>query len=276
MYFRPFFHDIREVHILARLYPLFSSSKGNATFIGTPKGGVLIDAGVTYRRLCMGLERCGLSLSAIQGVFITHDHSDHVRGLKTLTERLTVPIYGQGKTLRNLIDHDAIALRANLQEIGAASIQVADVSLNAFVTPHDTVQSCGYRIAMPDGKICAVCTDLGYVTRGVEEALNGCDLVLLEANYDEDLLREGKYPPYVKERILSKVGHLSNTDCAAQAKKLVQSGTTRLILGHLSQENNRPHLAEQAVVSALADMVRGQDYLLQVAKVETEGEMIAF
>lgn len=261
---------------MARLYPLFSSSKGNATFIGTPKGGVLIDAGVTYRRLCMGLARCELPLSAIQGVFITHDHSDHVRGLKTLTEQLHVPIYGQGKTLRNLIDHDALSPGAILQEIRQGSIQVADLSLNAFETPHDTVQSCGYRIVMPDGKVCAVCTDLGHVTRGVEEALTGCDLVLLEANYDENLLRGGKYPPYVKARILSKVGHLSNMDCAAQARKLIQSGTTRLILGHLSQENNRPQLAEEAVVNHLADMVRGQDYLLQVAKVETEGEMIAF
>ncbi len=276
MHFRPFFHTIREVYILARLYPLFSSSKGNATFIGTPRGGVLIDAGVTYRRLCMGMERCNLPLSAIQGVFITHDHSDHVRGLKTLTEHLPVPIYGQGKTLRNLIDHNAIASCANLQEINTGSVHVADISLNAFETPHDTVQSCGYRVVMPDGKICAVCTDLGYVTRGVEEALNGCNLVLLEANYDENLLRSGKYPPYVKARILSKVGHLSNMDCAVQVRKLVQSGTTRLILGHLSQENNRPQLAEDAVVDALADMVRGQDYLLQVAKVETEGEMIAF
>ncbi len=261
---------------MARLYPLFSSSKGNATFIGTPQGGVLIDAGVTYRRLCLAFERCGLPLSAIQGVFITHDHSDHVRGLKTLTEHLQVPIYGQGKTLRNLIDHEAVAASAILQEINQSSIAIADLSLNAFVTPHDTVQSCGYRITMADGKVCAVCTDLGHVTRTVEEALTGCDLVLLEANYDENLLRGGKYPPYVKARILSKVGHLSNMDCAAQARKLIQNGTTRLILGHLSQENNRPQLAEETVVETLSDMVRGQDYLLQVAKVETEGEMIAF
>ena len=260
---------------MARMYPLFSSSKGNATFIGTPQGGVLIDAGVTYKRLTTAMERCGLSLSAVQGVFITHDHSDHVRGLKALSERLQVPIYGQGKTLRNLIDHGAIAPSASLQEINHA-VQVADMSLSAFVTPHDTVQSCGYRITMPDGKVCAVCTDLGHVTRTVEEALIGCDLVLLEANYEETLLRSGKYPPYVKARILSKVGHLSNVDCAAQAKKLIENGTTRLILGHLSQENNRPVLAEDTVVQTLAGMTRGSDYLLEVAKVETEGEMMVF
>lgn len=260
---------------MARLYPLFSSSKGNATFIGTPQGGVLIDAGVTFKRLAAAMERCGLPLSAIQGVFITHDHSDHVRGLKTLSERLQVPIYGQGKTLRNLIDHDAIASSATLKEINH-SVQVADLSLSAFVTPHDTVQSCGYRVEMTDGRICAVCTDLGYVTKTVEEALMGCDLVLLEANYDEPMLREGKYPPYVKTRILSNVGHLSNVDCAAQARKLIENGTTRLILGHLSQENNRPALAEETVVGALTSMTRGRDYLLEVAKAETNGEMTVF
>lgn len=260
---------------MARIYSLFSSSKGNATFIGTPQGGVLIDAGVTYKRLEAAMERCGLSMSAVQGVFITHDHSDHVRGLKMLTERHRIPIYAQGKTLRNLIDTEQVAASAVLAEMNG-TVCAADLSLTAFDTPHDTVQSCGYRIAMPDGRSCAVCTDLGYVTKTVDDALRGCDLVLLEANYDERMLKSGPYPPYVKARILSESGHLSNEMCAAQAKKLVTGGTTRLLLGHLSQENNRPELAEQAVVSALSDFVRGQDYLLSVAKVETTGEMIAF
>ena len=260
---------------MARLYSLFSSSKGNATYIGTPQGGVLIDAGVSYRRLAQAMERCGLAMSAIQGVFITHDHSDHVRGLKVLSEQLRVPIYGQGKTLRNLIDHDAVSASAILQEMNQ-TITLADLALTAFVTPHDTVQSCGYRVQMSDGRICAVCTDLGHVTKTVEEALTGCDLVLLEANYDEQMLRTGRYPPYVKKRILSNVGHLSNTDCAQQVRKLIESGTTRLILGHLSQENNRPALAEAAVANALSGLCRGRDYLLEVAKVETSGEMTVF
>lgn len=260
---------------MARMYSLFSSSRGNATFVGTPKGGVLIDVGVSFRRLSLAMQRCGLPMSAIQGVFITHDHSDHVRGLKMLSEKLAIPIYGQGKTLRNLIDNAAIASSAMLMEL-SGTVCIADLSLTAFDTPHDTIQSCGYRIGMPDGRVCAVCTDLGHVTKAVDDALVGCDLVLLEANYEETLLKSGSYPPYVKTRILSENGHLSNAACAAQARRLIEHGTTRLILGHLSQENNRPELAEQAVTQALAGYVRGQDYLLTVAKVETNGEMTVF
>lgn len=258
-----------------RIYSLFSSSKGNATFIGTQQGGVLIDVGVSYKRLITAMERCGLSMDAVQGVFITHDHSDHVRGLKALSDKHRIPIFGQGQTLRNLIDAEAVAPAAMLSEINGKT-EVADMCVTAFDTPHDTVQSCGYRIQMPDGRICAVCTDLGYVTKTVDDALMGCDLVLLEANYDEQLLKSGPYPPYVKQRILSEVGHLSNEMCAAQAKKLVANGTTRLLLGHLSQENNRPELADYVVSQALSEYVRGKDYLLEVASVETTGGMIAF
>lgn len=261
---------------MARLYSLFSSSRGNATFIGTPNGGVLIDAGVTYARLTAAMERCGLSINAVQGVFITHDHSDHVRGLKLLSAKHNIPIFAQSQTLRNLIDGEAVAPSAVLSEIGSNSVAIADMQLTAFNTPHDTDQSCGYRIEMPDGRICAVCTDLGHITKTVEDALCGCNLVLLEANYDEQMLKKGPYPPYVKARILSENGHLSNTDCAEQAKKLLATGTTRLLLGHLSQENNRPELADMVVESALSGYVRGQDYLLEVAKVETTGEMTVF
>lgn len=261
---------------MARIYSLFSSSRGNATFLGTPHGGVLIDAGVTYRKLEAAMDRCGLPMDAIQGVFVTHDHSDHIRGLKALTAKLHIPIYAQSRTLRNLIDTEELAPSAILSEIGSGSIAIADMQLTAFNTPHDTEQSCGYRIEMPDGRICAVCTDLGHITKTVEDALTGCNLVLLEANYDEQMLKNGPYPPYVKARILSENGHLSNKDCAAQAIKLLQTGTTRLLLGHLSQENNRPELADHVVSSALTGFVRGQDYLLEVAKVETTGEMTVF
>ena len=260
---------------MARLYSLFSSSRGNATFLGTNQGGILIDAGVSYRRLCAAMSRCGLSMDAVQAVFVTHDHSDHISGLKMLTAKHAIPIYAQTKTLAHLQSMEAVAPNAELREING-EICFADMCISAFDTPHDTVQSCGYRVVMADGRICAVCTDLGEVTPTVDAALRGCDLVLLESNYDEKMLKTGAYPPYLKARIQSKVGHLSNANCAAQAKKLIEQGTTRLLLGHLSQENNRPELAEQSVVSALTECVRGQDYLLQVAKVETTGEMSVF
>ena len=129
---------------------------------------------------------------------------------------------------------------------------------------------------LPDGRSCAVCTDLGYVSEAVSAALTGCDLVLLEANYDKEMLRTGPYPGYLKLRIASEVGHLSNADCAEAAVSLLQSGTTRLILGHLSQHNNLPELAERTVEQRLNAFRRGSDYLLQTAPPETDGRMIGF
>jgi len=261
---------------MARIYPLFSSSKGNAVFIGTQAGGILIDAGVSARALTAALSRSGLTLNAVRGIFITHSHSDHVRGLKMLSKKCGVPVFAQPLTLRELIDGGMIAPESEACELDNAPLAFADMQITPFATPHDTVQSCGFRIALSDGRCCAVCTDLGHAAKTVEDALTGCDLVLLEANYDEDMLRNGFYPPYVKARIASENGHLSNTASGSLAKKLLTQGTTRLILGHLSESNNTPEKAAAAVENALADAKRGRDYLLEVAKPETEGRMIAF
>lgn len=261
---------------MARIYPLFSSSKGNATFIGTPEGGILIDAGVSAKRLKDGLTRCGLSFSSIRGIFITHSHSDHIAGLRVLSKQISVPIFAQPLTMRELIDGGHVAEGASLRELDSHPFCFSDMQVTPFDTPHDTVQSCGYRIDLPDGRCCAVCTDLGFVPQNVAKMLHGCDLVLLEANYDENMLRTGPYPRQLQNRIASSSGHLSNRAAGEAAKKLIASGTARLILGHLSENNNTPQLAEEAVVSALTGAKRGLDYMLDIAKPETEGRMIAF
>ncbi|MEG0614625.1 MAG: MBL fold metallo-hydrolase, partial [Oscillospiraceae bacterium] len=259
--------------ILARIYPLFSSSKGNATFVGTPSAGVLIDAGVTYKRLNEGLLRCGLTVDAVKAVFVTHEHSDHVKGISVLTKAKKIPVYAQKITLENLISQGII--HSEGFEIRGV-VEICGMKISAFETPHDTEQSCGYQIITLDNRKCAVCTDLGHVTATVDENLCGCDLVLLEANYDEKMLRNGCYPEYLKSRISSQNGHLSNNDCANYVKKLIEKGTTRVILGHLSQENNSPKAAENAVFLKLSQYVRNIDYILQVAPVETSGECVAF
>lgn len=260
---------------MARIYPLFSSSKGNASFVGSPRGGVLIDAGVSCKRLMQALGQCGIPEGAIRGIFITHDHSDHVKGLRMVTKRLRVPVYAQEQTLERLIAGDQLAPGCPAQ-VMEGRVTAGDAEITAFDTPHDTVQSCGYRITGADGRTCGVCTDLGHVTREVHQALLGCDLVLLEANYDPRMLAEGPYPGYLKQRIASERGHLSNPDSGALAAALVAAGTTRLILGHLSQENNTPALAEQTVAQALGQFRRNGDYLLEVAPVETTGKMVVF
>lgn len=259
---------------MARIYPLFSSSKGNAAFIGTPSGGVLIDAGVSAKRLRDALTRAGIPLSAVQAVFVTHDHSDHVSGLRVFARQTGIAVYAQPQTRDQLLASHFIEPEADLRAL-TDPVSVCGMTLTPFATSHDTVQSCGYRIDLPDGQSCAVCTDLGHAPEDVQAALRGCRLVLLEANYDEQMLRTGPYPDCLKRRISSNFGHLSNDQSGELARYLVQNGTVHLVLGHLSEHNNTPEKAAQTVTAALSGLVCGQDYLLDVAKPE-DGRMIAF
>ena len=137
--------------------------------------------------------------------------------------------------------------------------------MTAFSTPHDAAGSCGYRMHTADDRICAICTDLGTVTPEVQNGVQGCDMVLLEANYEPSLLAAGAYPYPLKQRISGEKGHLSNQDSASFARELVETGTTRLVLGHLSPHNNTAACAERAALQGMSDMVRNRDYLLQVA-----------
>lgn len=260
---------------MARIYPLFSSSKANSTFIGDIKGGILIDAGASFKRLSTALTVNSLDISSVKGVFITHSHSDHIKGLKVLTSKTKVPVFGQRETLEELLIGGHIAPDTPVFELDGAAVS-ADMEITCFDTPHDTVRSCGYHIKTPDGRNCAVCTDLGYVTDTVRKNILGCDLVLLESNYDEKMLKNGPYPYYLKERIRSNHGHLSNNDCAKQAAELIRNGTTHIILGHLSQENNTPYQADKTNEEGLSEFVRNRDYILDVAPVETNGKMVVF
>ena len=258
---------------MARVYPLFSSSDGNATFIGNRHEGILIDAGVSCKRLIEALEANTIPVSAIRGIFITHEHIDHIRGLKTLTSKYALSVFASPLTAQYLSENDHISPRSKLYDI-SGDIQAGDFSITAFETPHDSAQSCGYRIHTPDGKTVCVCTDLGEVTNTVHEHLIGADIVLLEANYDYQMLKNGAYPYQVKQRILSQHGHLENSDCGRELKRLAESGTTRMIIGHLSPRNNRPDIAERAVMSQMSGLTRNMDYILLTAPVQTQGEVM--
>lgn len=260
---------------MARFYPLFSSSRGNSEFLGSPSSGILIDAGVSFKRLTAALNINNIDISAVKGVFITHSHSDHVSGLKTLTSKTGIPVFGQRETLSELVKKNMIAPGTEIYELDCPA-SIVGMKVSCFDTPHDTVRSCGYHVEFEDGRKCAICTDLGHITETVEKNITGCDLVMLESNYDPQMLQNGSYPYQLKERIFSDHGHLSNNDCAKQLKKLVDNGTTRLILGHLSQDNNTPKTAEKTALESLSDFKRGSDYILNIAPVETSGCMVVF
>ena len=258
---------------MARIYPLFSSSKGNSTFIGSPAEGILIDAGVSYKKLISALDVCGISIDAVKAVFVTHDHSDHIAGIKTLTKKHNIPVYARHETIGKLISCDCVG-SCGYEADG--EVEIGGIKVVSFPTPHDTEGSCGYRITTSDGKTCAVCTDVGRITEEVADGITGCDVVMLEANYDEEMLRHGSYPSYLKIRISNGTGHLSNIKCGEMIRKLLSGGTMRFILGHLSQDNNTPSTACATVEGCLDGFVRNKDYILEVAPVETTGYCMPF
>ncbi len=260
---------------MARVYPLFSSSKGNATFIGNSNSGILVDVGVSFKRLNEGLEICGLSADAVKAIFITHEHGDHISGLSVFTKHFNIPVYAKPLTLEYIINNNKIAKNAQIYSC-EGDICVQDMKITSFDTMHDTEQSCGYTIFTGDEKKISVCTDLGKITDVVERNILGSDFVLLESNYDENMLGNGCYPQYLKQRIASQLGHLSNSQSAFMVKKLIENGTTRVYIGHLSQENNTPSIAEGTALKALAQFKRNKDYILEVAPVCTSGQKMIF
>lgn len=261
---------------MARMYPLFSSSSGNCTYIGDEKSGIMIDAGVSCKRICTALNDGGIDVSAVRAIFVTHTHSDHVSGLKVLTKKLGVPVYSLGGNLELLARGDKVCPECDMREMDGAPVSVGGFEVCAFATPHDTPVSCGFRITTPGGTDCAVCTDLGTVTDEIHEELVKCRLVLLESNYDPNMLRYGPYPDELKARIASAHGHLSNPDCGRELARLVKAGVYSFVLGHISQHNNTLQLAESSAVKALGEYVRGEDYLLTAAKPDGTGRAVIF
>ena len=253
---------------MSKICPLFSSSSGNCTYIGTQNGGVLVDAGASFKGMCEALLTAGGSIDEIAAVFITHEHDDHIKGLKTLLNKTNAKLFASTKTLEKLAELDKIPAKVSTVAIDDNLIEINGIIARRFATSHDCVGSSGYSFILPDRKKVAVCTDSGIVTDEMRSAVLGNDLVLLESNHDIQMLKQGPYPPYLKVRILSDCGHLSNNACAGELQGLLNSGTTRFILGHLSQHNNTPMIAKATAEAALIKngAQNGKDYLLTVAR----------
>ena len=261
-----------------RFCSLFSSSSGNSTFIGSAKTGILIDAGVSTKRLKEALLAREIDPSALGGIFITHEHSDHIKGMRILAATYNIPVYATAGTMDFLEENGHVTSKFPFEVIDDKGIEIGDIFVKPFSTPHDSADSCGYQISFADGQKAAVATDTGCVTDKMRESMVGCSLVMLESNHDEGMLRNGPYPYYLKRRILYDRGHLSNDCCAEFVKELVNKGTSRIFLGHLSEENNFPDLALQTGLAALAEIgaVNGRDCILRVNEKENSSGIIRF
>ena len=256
------------------VYTLASSSSGNCTVVSHGNTHVLIDAGISLRRLRNGLQNTGLTPDDLDCVLVTHDHIDHISGIKMLVKYHKTPIFssfGAGAGLCSIMPETEPFI--NFFETGA-EFNLGEITVQSFNTPHDAPGSVGYTLKA-DGKKMAYATDLGCLTDEVVIASCGADIAIIEANHDREMLKNGPYPRFLKNRILSRSGHLANSDSGHFAAMLADSGARYILLAHLSRENNTPALAHDAALFALLDegFTVGKDIELDVAPPYTPGRM---
>ena len=222
---------------MAKISTMFSSSKGNCTYISSGKDSLLVDVGINCKQVLLALEQRMFDPSGLGGIFITHCHSDHISGLRVLLKKINVPVYASKETLGQLILEGAFNGKSRYYDIEDSPNLSMDIDVKFFRTSHDCEGSGGYVFTFGNGEKAAVCTDLGIVTETVRNSLCGCNAVLIESNHDIKMLQNGPYPPELKMRIASEKGHINNNACAALLKELIGTGSYRFILGHLSENN---------------------------------------
>ena len=233
------------------LRTLASGSSGNCILISHSGGYILVDAGVSCRRIVTALRSAGVEPEALLGVCITHEHSDHIAGLATLTRHYGLPVYTSPGTARQLCYRMAgLEDLVRPMEPGSGA-EAGPFLLGSFPTSHDAAQPMGFTFTA-DARKAAVVTDLGYVSGEVLDGVLGAQAVVCESNHDVEWLQSGPYPYYLKARILGDKGHLSNEAGAALALQCAQAGAHTVVLAHLSAENNTPQRALQTAQTALS------------------------
>ena len=258
---------------MAKMVTLYSGSSGNSTLISDGDTALLVDMGRSCRNTLESLYAMGVSAGDLNAILVTHEHTDHVSGLMTFLKHYDVPVFGASKTLAYLRRNRLVPDKAELNETDwLDGFEIGNVGVNWFETSHDSEACVGYRFTFGSGGTLGLATDLGCVSEEVFEALCGCDVVALESNYDVTKLMTGRYPYFLKNRIRSTAGHLSNDECAATAVRLAASGTSRMVLMHLSRENNEPELALTTCLACLED--NGTELDVRVAPRYEAGEPI--
>ncbi len=237
---------------MIKFQSFLSGSSGNCTFVTNDKVHVLVDCGAGGRYITECMRRVGIAPERLSAIFITHEHSDHIYGVGVMSRKFNVPVYANLKTWSAIGDSLGKIAPEN-QRVLKDETNIDNLTIKAFSIPHDAADPVGYTFLCDNHKF-TIATDIGKITPDVLENLEGSDSIIVEANHDVDMLKTGRYPQYLKKRILGDKGHLSNELCGNLCSQLAQKGTSSFWLGHLSAENNRPELAYQTVFSALSDV----------------------
>ena len=249
-----------------------SGSRGNAALVTTARTKVLVDAGFSFRSLCRRLAEIGESAQSLDAVLISHEHSDHVSGLAALTKKVKAPVYMTART-EHAIEWGEKKPHVETFEAGA-KLAIGDLEIETFTIPHDAVDPVGFAFRQNGFKV-GLATDLGYMTDSIKRHLSGCDMLVLESNHDLEMLKVGPYPWFVKQRVMSRVGHLSNQAVSDFLATDFDLQTRILVLAHLSGNNNHPEIArmfaEQALLQAGARATR-----LMVADQDCPSEVFEF
>lgn len=252
------------------LCTLASGSKGNSSIICTENSRFLVDIGISTKRLKSSLDGMEIDISSLSGIFITHEHRDHIAGLKTFVKKYEVPIFATSGTFDAILKtcgYEGIDTRLLHSIEKSKEFFVGNTRIKAFEIPHDAGDPVGFTFREEDKKV-AVCTDIGMITDCIIEHLEGSNALVIEANHDEHILQAGNYPYSLKKRILSDRGHLSNENSGRLLSKIWNKNLQHIVLGHLSEENNMPDLALMSVKYELMEKFKNFEQFTDITVAE--------
>lgn len=231
--------------------PLVSGSSGNSTYIGTKHTHILIDAGVSCKQIVEHLNELHVNPADLDAIFVTHEHIDHIKGVGVLSRKYDIPVYATPGTWEGIGSTVGEFSHKNMRYVYKdEQCVINDICVKPFEIPHDTIEPVAYSVFAEDKKM-TVATDIGHITDTIKENVYESDVLLLEANHDIEMLKNGSYPWPLKKRILGDKGHLSNVAAGETLSELMSGKTKFAFLGHLSNENNEPHLAYETVEKIL-------------------------
>jgi Metal-dependent hydrolases of the beta-lactamase superfamily I len=257
--------------------PLYSGSSGNSIFASSDKAKILIDAGLPGKHIEKALEHIGQNAKDIDAIFVTHEHTDHTKGVGILSRKYNIPVYANSPTWAAMCKTVGKVKDENIRIIENNCVNINDMDVISYEISHDAAAPSGYSLNHKNKKAC-IATDLGVFSKEVSKTLEDADVILLESNHDIQMLKFGPYPYNLKRRILSNVGHLSNDDCGKAIVNITNNKFKKIILGHLSKTNNYPELAYQTVVNVLHDagVKLDKDLCLSMAKRDMPSNYIEF